>query len=68
MPAARSIGLKIEVHNADTSAEIDAAFEAMGRDRPDAVIVGTTPFLNGRRVQLAQVAAFNRLPVYIHAA
>ncbi|MGC2156024.1 MAG: ABC transporter substrate binding protein, partial [Pseudolabrys sp.] len=48
--------------NADTSAEIDAAFEAMGRDRPDAVIVGTTPFLNGRRVQLAQVAAFNRLP------
>jgi putative ABC transport system substrate-binding protein len=60
--AARSIGLKIEVHNADTSAEIDAAFEAMGRDRPDAVIVGTTPFLNGRRVQLAQVAAFNRLP------
>jgi putative ABC transport system substrate-binding protein len=60
--AARSIGLKIEVHNADTSAEIDAAFEAMGRDRPDAVIVGTTPFLNGRRVQVAQVAAFNRLP------
>ena len=60
--AARSMGLKIEVHNADTSAEIDAAFEAMGRERPDAVIVGTSPFLNGRRVQLAQVAAFHRLP------
>jgi putative ABC transport system substrate-binding protein len=60
--AARSMGLQIQVHNADTSAEIDTAFEAMGRERPDAVLVGTTPFLNGRRVQLAQVAAFHRLP------
>jgi putative ABC transport system substrate-binding protein len=34
----------------------------MGRERPNAVLVGTTPFLNGRRVQLAQVAAFHRLP------
>ena len=46
----------------DTRAEIDAAFEAMGRDRPDAVFAGTTAFLNGRRVQLAQLAAFYRLP------
>ena len=60
--AARSVGVKIQVYNADTSAEIIDAFEAMGRDRPDAVLVGTTPFLNGRRVQLAQAAAFHRLP------
>ncbi len=60
--AARSMGLQIQVHNADTSAEITAAFEAMGRERPDAVLVGTTPFLNGRRVQLAQLSAFHRLP------
>src|SRR5262249_7446068 len=60
--AARAMGLQIQVHNADTRAEIDAAFEAMGRDRPDAVFVGTTAFLNGRRVQLAQLSAFNRLP------
>jgi putative ABC transport system substrate-binding protein len=56
------MGLQIQVHNADTSAEIDAAFEAMGRDRPDAVFVGVTVFLNGQRVQLAQLAAFYRLP------
>jgi hypothetical protein len=56
------MGLRIQVHNADTRAEIDAAFEAMGRDRPDAVFAGTTAFLNGRRVQLAQLAAFYRLP------
>ena len=60
--AARSMGVQIQVHNADSSAEIDAAFATMGRERPDAVLVGTTPFLNGRRVQLAQVAAFHRLP------
>jgi putative tryptophan/tyrosine transport system substrate-binding protein len=60
--AARAMGLEIKIHNADTRAEIDAAFEAMGRDRPDAVFAGTSVFLNGRRVQLAQLAAFYRLP------
>ena len=55
--AGRAMGLQIKVYNADTSAEIDAAFEAMGPDRPDAVFAGTTVFLNGRRVQLAQLAA-----------
>jgi putative ABC transport system substrate-binding protein len=61
-PAALAMGLQIKVYNADTSAEIDAAFETMGRDRPDAVFAGASAFLNGRRVQLAQLAAFYRLP------
>jgi len=65
--AARAIGLQVQVFNADTSAEIDAAFESIGRERPDAIFVGVTPFLNGRRVQLAQLAAFHRLPA-IYAA
>ena len=60
--AARIMGIQIKIYNADTRAEIDAAFEVMGRDRPDAVFVATTPFLNGRRVQLAQLSAFYRLP------
>ena len=34
--AVRAMGLQIQVHNADTRAEIDAAFEAMGRERSDA--------------------------------
>ena len=54
-------GAQIQVFNADTSAEIDAAFETMGRERPDAVLVGTTAVLNGRRVQLAHQATFHRL-------
>jgi putative ABC transport system substrate-binding protein len=60
--AAPAMGLQIQVLNADNSAEIGAAFEAIGRDRPDAIFVGTTPFLNGRRVQLTQLAAFHRVP------
>jgi putative ABC transport system substrate-binding protein len=60
--AAGGMGLQIQVFNADTSAEIDAAFEMMGRERADAVLVGTTAFLNGRRVQLAHLATLHRLP------
>jgi putative tryptophan/tyrosine transport system substrate-binding protein len=60
--AAPPMGLQIQVLNADSSAEIEAAFEAIGRDRPDAIFVATTPFLNGRRVQLTQLATFHRLP------
>ena len=54
--------MQIQIFNADSGAEVDAAFETIGRERPDAVFVATSPFLNGRRVQLAQLAAFHRLP------
>jgi putative ABC transport system substrate-binding protein len=54
--------LHIQVHNANTSAEINSAFEAIGRERPDGVLITSTPFLNGRQVQLAQLAAFHRVP------
>jgi putative ABC transport system substrate-binding protein len=60
--AARAMGLQIKIYNADTSVEIDATFEAMGRDRPDAIVVGASTFLNGRRVQLAHLSTFYRLP------
>ena len=43
-PAALAMGLQIKVYNADTGDEIDAAF-AMGRNRPDAVVVGVSGFL-----------------------
>jgi putative ABC transport system substrate-binding protein len=60
--AARAIGLQTDVHGASTPAEIDQAFSAMGRERPDALLVAAAAFLNARRVQLAQLAAFHRLP------
>ncbi len=60
--AARGMGLQIQVLNANTSPEISAAFETVKHDRPDALFVGTSPFLNARRVQLTQLAAFHRIP------
>jgi putative ABC transport system substrate-binding protein len=60
--AARSMGLQIRVFNADTSREINAAFASIEHERPDALFVATTPFLNVRAVQLVQLAAFHRLP------
>ena len=55
--AARAIGLQIQVLNASTSREINAAFASFVRERPDALFVGPDPFFNSRRVQLAQLAA-----------
>ena len=60
--AARATGMQIQIHNANTSAEIDTAFETMSHERLDAVFVMASSFFNGRRLQLAQLAAFYRLP------
>ena len=42
--AARAMGLQIQVLNASTSREIDAAFATFLRERPDAVFVGLDVF------------------------
>jgi putative ABC transport system substrate-binding protein len=60
--AARAIGLQVQVLNASTGREINAAFENVGRDRPDALLVGSNTFFNARRIQVVQLAAFHRLP------
>jgi ABC-type uncharacterized transport system substrate-binding protein len=60
--AARALGLQIQVFNVSAIREIDAAFATFARERPDALFVAGDPFLSGRRVQLAQLAAFHRLP------
>ena len=60
--AARAMSLEIQIHNAGTSREIDAAFAGFARQRPDALFVGSGPPFTGRRVQLVQLAAHHRLP------
>jgi ABC-type uncharacterized transport system substrate-binding protein len=60
--AARAMGLHTAIFKADTNAEIDAAFANMSRERPDALFVGGSPYFAARRVQLAQLTAFYRLP------
>jgi putative ABC transport system substrate-binding protein len=61
-PAARAMGLQIQVLNASTSREINAAFASFVRERPDALYVGSEAFFNARRVQLAQLAAHHSVP------
>ena len=63
--AARAIGLKIQVQNASTSREIDAAFATFVRERPDALFVGIDPFFTSRRVQLVHLARTIGFPQYI---
>ena len=60
--AARAMGLQIQVLNASTSREIDAAFATFVRERPDALFVGTDPFFTSRRVQLVHLAARHAVP------
>jgi putative tryptophan/tyrosine transport system substrate-binding protein len=60
--AARTIGLQLQVLKANTAREIEEAFAWSEGQRPDALFVAATAFLNIRRVQLVQLAAFHRLP------
>jgi putative ABC transport system substrate-binding protein len=61
-PAARAMGLQIQILRASTSREIDTAFATFARERPDALFVSTDAFLNSRRVQLVQQAAHHSVP------
>ena len=60
--AARTLGLQIQVVNASTSHEINAAFTTFVRERPDALFVGLDAFLNSRRAQLVNLASRHTLP------
>jgi putative ABC transport system substrate-binding protein len=60
--AAHTLGLQIEVANASTEGEIDAAVATFEHQRPDALIVGGDPFLLSRRDRLVPLAASRGLP------
>jgi putative ABC transport system substrate-binding protein len=60
--AARAIGLQIQVLNASTRREIEAAFATLVRERADALFVATDTFFISRRVQFATLAARHGIP------
>ena len=60
--AARALGVHVQVLNASTGQEIGEAFATLVRDRPDALLVGSGPFINARRVQLALLAGRYGIP------
>ena len=63
--AGRAFGLQIDVHNAGSRDDIDAAFAALMRDRADAVFIAGDAFLNSRRLQLALLAARHAVPAIV---
>jgi putative ABC transport system substrate-binding protein len=60
--ASRAIGLQIQIVNASTIREINAAFTTFVRERADAVFVGIDPFFNSRRTQLVHLATRHGFP------
>ena len=62
--AAATMELQIQNHNASTIAEIDAAFAALARERPDALFVAPDAFPVNRGVQLAALAKGDRIPAF----
>ncbi|MFL6797497.1 MAG: ABC transporter substrate-binding protein [Xanthobacteraceae bacterium] len=60
--AARAVGMQIQVLNASTIGEIDAAFATMAHDRPEALFVGTDSFFQSRRLQLSLSAMRHAVP------
>jgi putative tryptophan/tyrosine transport system substrate-binding protein len=60
--AAPAIGLQIQVFNAATIGEIDAAFAAFARAPPDALFVAPDSFFSSRRGQFATLTARDRIP------
>jgi putative ABC transport system substrate-binding protein len=59
---AHATGLQIRVLKASNGREIDAAFATLARERADALFIGAGAPFNTRRVQLALLAAFYRVP------
>jgi putative ABC transport system substrate-binding protein len=60
--AVRTMGVQLQILNASSGLEIDAAFAAVASERADALFVGPDAFFNTRRVQLANLAAHYSIP------
>jgi ABC-type uncharacterized transport system substrate-binding protein len=60
--AGPTMGLQVQIFNASTIGEIDAAFAAIVRDRADALFVAPDAFFGSRRAQLVTLSARDRIP------
>jgi putative ABC transport system substrate-binding protein len=56
------MGLQIQILNASTSGEIEAAFATLGHDRADALFVAPDGFFTSRRVQFATLTTRYGIP------
>jgi putative ABC transport system substrate-binding protein len=60
--AARAFGLQMQMLNASTENEIEAAFDTLVRDRIDALFVTPDTYFISQRDQLAALTARYRIP------
>ena len=60
--AASAISKQIEVLYASTGRDIETVFASLAQKPVDALLVGPASLLNNRRVQLATLAAYHRVP------
>jgi putative tryptophan/tyrosine transport system substrate-binding protein len=60
--AAGTIGLQVQVLNVSSSRDIDLAFATLARERFDALFVAANGFFLNRGLQLATLAARERIP------
>jgi len=65
--AARAARLQIQVLNASTNREIEAAFGVLARDRVDALFVAADAFFVSRRAQFATLATHYAIPASYHS-
>jgi len=59
---ARAMGRKIDVLNAVSEREIDAAFASLSKLRAGGLLVGADPLFNNQRRQLVELTARQRIP------
>jgi putative ABC transport system substrate-binding protein len=59
---ASAIGKQIEILSASTGSDIDTIFASFAQKPVDALLVGPSALTNNRRVQLATLAAYHRVP------
>ena len=60
--AGRLLGKQTHILNASTEGQVDTAFAALARMRPDALLIGGDAFFTSRRAQLATLATRQGLP------
>jgi putative ABC transport system substrate-binding protein len=56
------MGLQIQIFDATTIGEIDAAFASLAGEHPDALYVAPDAFFTSRRVQFVTLTARERIP------
>jgi ABC-type uncharacterized transport system substrate-binding protein len=61
-PVAAALGIKLQIINASTEAELDAAFAALSQSHVDGLLVAGEPFFDSQREKIVALAARSAVP------